>query len=57
MANIIVGLLIAVAVAAALGYIIRSKKKGGHCIGCPNAAACPGGCAHRSPEGDSSSGG
>ena len=30
-----------VCIGAATFYIIRQKKKGNHCIGCPNAATCP----------------
>ncbi len=31
-------------------YIIRQKKKGNHCIGCPDSASCPhrkNGCCHK----------
>ena len=34
----------------AVCYIIRQKKKGNHCIGCPSSASCPHrscGCCHK----------
>lgn len=44
MTNIIVGLVILLVVGAAVIYIIKEKKKGVKCIGCPAAAQC---AAHR----------
>ncbi len=44
MENIIVILIVAAIVAAALFYIIREKRKGRKCIGCPAATNCAGGC-------------
>ncbi len=45
----IVDILVIVAIAAILGlaawYIIRSKKKGRKCIGCPDGASCSGDCS------------
>lgn len=38
---IVVGILI-VLVGAALYYILKEKKKGIRCIGCPSAGCCPG---------------
>ena len=38
--NIIAVLVIALIVGAALAYIIKSKKKGVRCIGCPCAGTC-----------------
>ncbi|MEE0772352.1 MAG: FeoB-associated Cys-rich membrane protein [Anaerovoracaceae bacterium] len=49
-ANIIVGAIILISVGAALSYIVRQKKKGVKCIGCPDS----GGCAHCSCSGCSS---
>ncbi len=39
---IIIGVLVAI-VALAIGYIVRAKKKGAKCIGCPNKN-CNGKC-------------
>ena len=38
--DIILVLVIAAIVAAAVTYIVRAKKKGVKCIGCPAAADC-----------------
>ena len=42
MANIIVGLVLVLIVAAAIVYIVKEKKKGTKCIGCPAAGCCSG---------------
>lgn len=46
--NIITGAVILVLLALAIGYIVRAKKKGVTCIGCPDAGKCAhagnGGC-------------
>lgn len=44
MADIIVTLILLVIVSLAAGYIIKAKKKGEGCIGCPNASKCGGKC-------------
>ena len=48
MVNIIAVTVLLAIIAAAGGYVIRAKKKGQHCIGCPHAKTCPsakcGGC-------------
>ena len=36
----IIGIIIALIVFFAVFYIIRSKRKGAHCIGCPYANSC-----------------
>lgn len=36
----IVIVILAVVIGLALAYIIRSKKKGIQCIGCPDSASC-----------------
>ena len=41
MMNIIVILIVAIIVGVAIAYIIREKKRGVKCIGCPAAATCP----------------
>lgn len=40
MADIIVGAVLVILVGAAIAYIIREKKKGVVCIGCPAAGTC-----------------
>ncbi len=40
MESFIVGLIIAAIIGAAVAYIIKEKKKGVRCIGCPSAGAC-----------------
>ena len=40
MENIIIIAILAVIVGGAVGYIIRSKRKGRKCIGCPYADSC-----------------
>ncbi len=41
MTNFIVILIVAVIVSAAIAYIVKEKKRGVKCIGCPAAATCP----------------
>ena len=38
--DIVVGIIIALIVGAAAFYIIKEKKKGKKCIGCPYACSC-----------------
>ena len=45
MATFIVGMIIVIIVGAAVVYIIKEKKKGVKCIGCPEGATCSGSCA------------
>lgn len=40
MINLILGIIIAIAIVAALVYIIKAKKSGQKCIGCPSAGTC-----------------
>ena len=40
MANLIVILVLLVIVGAAAAYVIRAKKQGQKCIGCPYAKEC-----------------
>lgn len=44
MANIIVAVVLVVAVGAAARYIIKSKRSGKKCIGCPDSSTCGSGC-------------
>ncbi len=41
MKNLIVILILAVILGLAIGYIIKSKKNGVKCIGCPSGSCCP----------------
>ena len=41
MANFVVVVVILFIVGAAIAYIVKEKKKGNRCIGCPAAATCP----------------
>ena len=45
-ADYLVLALIAVILGLVVFYIIRSKKKGSKCIGCPDGASCNGNCAN-----------
>ncbi len=40
MENIIIIAILVVIIGGAVGYIIRSKRKGNKCIGCPYADSC-----------------
>lgn len=40
MANFIAGSIVVVCLAAAITYIVKAKKKGVKCIGCPHAGQC-----------------
>ena len=40
MVNFIVGTIVVVLVALAITYIVREKKRGVKCIGCPMAGTC-----------------
>lgn len=44
MADAIVVIIILVAFSQAIRYIIKEKRRGNGCIGCPNASKCGGGC-------------
>ncbi len=41
MTDVIVILIVFAIVAGAAVYIVREKKKGTKCIGCPSAGTCP----------------
>ncbi len=46
MTNLIIIVIVGAIVGAAIGYIVKAKKSGQKCIGCPDAATCgSGGCA------------
>jgi len=44
MTTFIVGMIIVIIVGAAIAYIIKEKRKGVKCIGCPDGATCSGKC-------------
>lgn len=44
MEDIIIIAIAAAIIAAAAFYVIRAKKRGAHCIGCPNSKQCGGSC-------------
>lgn len=44
MMNFIVGMVILFVVVLSGGYIVKAKKSGQKCIGCPHAKTCGGGC-------------
>ncbi len=52
---IIIGILLLV-VGGAVAYIIKAKRSGKKCIGCPDGSACSGhcdschGCRHKAPK-------
>lgn len=40
MADLILGLILVALIGAAVRYMVKAKKKGVKCIGCPDGAAC-----------------
>ncbi len=44
MENVIVILILVAVTAGIIGYLIRAKKRGEKCIGCPYAKQCGGNC-------------
>ncbi len=49
MVNLILVFLLAAIIGGAAGYIIRAKRRGVKCVGCPDGGTCgksetPGGC-------------
>lgn len=45
MDNFILLAVLAVIIGAALAYVIKAKKRGVKCIGCPDGAKCSGNCS------------
>ena len=45
MTDYIIVAVIVVIIGAAVAYIIREKKRGVKCIGCPDGATCGGNCS------------
>lgn len=46
MADIIVIAVVVVIAALAVWYIIRAKRSGKKCIGCPDGSSCSGSCGN-----------
>lgn len=44
MQNVFVGILIVLILGGAIFFILREKKKGTKCVGCPNSHGCSGHC-------------
>ena len=42
MANIIAVIILLILIGSAVAYIVKEKKKGVKCIGCPAGGNCPG---------------
>lgn len=40
MTNFIVAIVLLIVIGAAIAYIVKEKKKGTVCIGCPHAGSC-----------------
>lgn len=40
MINVIIGILLVAIIGGAVAYIVKSKKKGAKCIGCPASDCC-----------------
>lgn len=49
MADFIVMGIVLCIVGCAVAYIIKEKKKGVKCIGCPDGCSCSGNCGGNSP--------
>ncbi len=45
MDNFIIIAIVVLIVGCAAGYVIKAKKSGAKCIGCPDAKSCSGKCA------------
>lgn len=48
MENLIVIGVLAVITAGIVVYLLRAKKRGQKCVGCPYAKGCSGGCSNMS---------
>jgi hypothetical protein len=45
MVNLIAFAVIAAIVGFAVGYIVKEKKRGARCIGCPDSGSCSANCS------------
>lgn len=50
MKTVIAVLVLLAMVAAAIRYMIKAKKRGVHCIGCPDGGCCSGCCSQNKKE-------
>ena len=48
--DIIAAIAIVLIVGAAVAYIIKAKKSGQKCVGCPYSKSCSGGCGSCAPK-------
>ena len=44
MTNILVIAAVGLIIGLAVGYILKERKKGAKCIGCPSGCSCSGNC-------------
>lgn len=51
MANLIVLIILILIIGAAIAYIVREKKRGARCVGCPDGGTCSGSCGGCSENG------
>ena len=52
MTDIIIIAVVAAIIALSAGYIIKAKKSGRKCIGCPHGKTCGGSCGKRNERKD-----
>lgn len=52
MENFIIAAVLSVIIGAVAFYLIRSKKRGRGCIGCPCSKQCSGGCGSMHKKGN-----
>ena len=45
MTNLVLFFVLALIIGGACAYIVRQKKKGAHCIGCPSSGTCGKACS------------
>ena len=48
--DIVAIIVIALVLAISIGYIVRAKRRGDKCVGCPYAKECGGKCASQHNE-------
>lgn len=48
MTNFIIAAIVLIIIGAAVAYIVKEKKRGVKCIGCPAGASCAGRCNSQS---------
>ena len=45
MENIIIIVIVGILLGCSIGYMIKEKKKGVKCLGCPDGGSCGGSCS------------